>query len=80
MSPLPLKINSILCISDLEIDNLLKANEILKLSIIQESGKTEHICSEENRVKESNTSSLNPAIVGGVVSIDLLITILSFCL
>ena len=66
--------------SDLEIDNLLKANEKLKLSIIQESDKTEHICSEENRVKESNTSSLIPAIIGGVASIGLLITILSFCL
>jgi len=66
--------------SYLEIDNLLKANEKLKLSIIQESDKTEHICSEENRVKESNTSSLIPAIIGGVASIGLLITILSFCL
>ena len=47
--------------SDLEINNILKANEKLKLPIIQESDKSEHICSEENRVKESNTSSLIPA-------------------
>ena len=66
--------------SDLEINNILKANEKLKLPIIQESDKTEHICSEENRVKESNTSSIIPAIVGGAAFIGLFISFLSFCL
>ena len=37
--------------SDLEIDNILKANDKLKLPIIQESDKTEHICSEKNKIK-----------------------------
>ena len=37
--------------SYLEIDNILKANEKLNLPIIQESEKTERICSEENRPK-----------------------------
>lgn len=63
--------------SDLEINNILNANEKLKLPIIQESNKTEHICSEENRVKKRN---LFLTIVGGVVVIGLFITVLRFCL
>ena len=66
--------------SDLEIDNILKANEKLKLPIIQESDKTKHICSEENRVKESNIFSIISTIVGGATFIGLFIAILSFCL
>ena len=66
--------------SDLEIDNILKANEKIKLPIIQESNKTEHICSEENRVKESNISSIILATVGGAAFVGLFIAILSICL
>ena len=66
--------------SDLEIDNILKANEKLKLPIIQESDKTKHICSEENRVKESNISSILGIIFGGAAFVGLFIAILSSCL
>ena len=66
--------------SYLEIDNILKANEKLNLPIIQESDKTERICSEENRPKETNIS---PIIVGaaiGATLLGLLFTALSLCI
>ena len=52
----------------------------MKLPIIQENDKTEHIFSEENRVQESNNSILVSVIVGGVAALGLLFTILKFCL
>ena len=66
--------------TELEIDNILKANEKLKLSIIEESDKTKHICSEENRVKESNTSLILAIVGGSAAVIGLLVSIFSFCL
>jgi len=66
--------------SDLEIDNTLKANGKLKLPIIQESDKTEHICSMENRVKESKTFAIILGILGAAAFISALIPILSFYL
>ena len=58
--------------SDLEIDNILKANEKLNLPIIQESDKTEHICPE-------NISPLIPAIIFGVATISLFVIALTLC-
>ena len=58
--------------SDLEIDNILKANEKLNLPIIQESNKTEHICPD-------NISPLIPAIIFGVATISLLVIALTLC-
>ena len=66
--------------SYLEIDNILKANEKLNLPITQESEKTERICSEENRAKESNIS---PIIVGAAICaalLCLLFTALRLCI
>ena len=65
--------------SYLEIDNILKGNEKLKLPIIQESDKSEHICSEENKVQESKISPIIAAIAG-VALLSLIFTILRFCL
>ena len=65
--------------SYLEIDNILKGNEKLKLPIIQESDKSEHICSEENKVQESKISPIKAAIAG-VALLSLIFTILRFCL
>ena len=67
--------------SDLEINNILKANEILKLPIIQESDKSEYICSKENKAKESNISSTIPSIAGGsALVIGILSIFVSLCL
>ena len=44
--------------SDLEIDNILKANDKLKLPIIVESDKTEHICSKEEEKGLSNIARI----------------------
>ena len=65
--------------SYLEIDNILKGNEKLKLPIIQESDKSEHICSEENKAQESKISPIIAAIAG-VALLSLIFTILRFCL
>jgi ABC-type amino acid transport substrate-binding protein len=54
--------------SDLEIDNILKANDKLKLPIIVESNKTEHICSKEEEKGLSNIGRIC-LITGGVASI-----------
>ena len=66
--------------SYLEIDNILKGNEKLKLPIIQESDKTEHICSEENRIKESNISTIAAVVAIGTALPGLLFIILRFCI
>lgn len=65
--------------SYLEIDNILKGNEKLKLPIIHETDKTEHICSEENRVKESNISSIFAGVAVGTALISLIFIALRFC-
>ena len=65
--------------SYLEIDNILKGNEKLKLPIIQESDKSEHICSEENKLQESKISPIIAASAG-VALLSLIFTILRFCL
>ena len=65
--------------SYLEIDNILKGNEKLKLPIIQESDKSEHICSEENKLQESEISPIIAASAG-VALLSLIFTILRFCL
>ena len=62
-----------------EIDNILKGNEKLKLPIIQESDKTEHICSEENRVPENNLSPIIATVVGAAF-VGLIFTILGLCI
>lgn len=54
--------------SDLEIDNILKANDKLKLPIIVESDKTEHICSKEEEKGLSNIGRIG-LIAGGVASL-----------
>lgn len=61
--------------SDLEIDNILKANDKLGLPIIQESDKTEKICSKENQtdknikpIKRKNRRGLS---AGGIIAIIL---------
>ena len=65
--------------SYLEIDNILKGNEKLKLPIIHETDKTEHICSEENRVKESNISSIFAGVASGTAIVGLIFIALRFC-
>ena len=68
--------------SYLEIDNIIKGNEKLKLPIIQESDKTEHICSEEDRVQESSISpliSVVESVAGAAAIFGLLFTLLIFC-
>ena len=62
--------------SELEIDNILKANDKLNLPIITESNKTEHICSGSS--KEGIFRKI--ASIGGVVSLIIVLVIaLKFC-
>ena len=68
--------------SYLEIDNIIKGNEKLKLPIIQESDKTEHICSEKDRVQESSISpliSVVASMAGAAAIFGVLLTLLKFC-
>ena len=63
--------------SDLEINNLLLANAKLGENIIEESDKSEAICSEENRAKEVSMKT----IVGGVIGTAMIIVaLISLCL
>ena len=62
--------------SDLEIRNLLQANTKLGEKIIEESDKSEAICSEENRANEFPTF----AIIGGGVALVALIFALISCI
>ena len=65
--------------SYLEIDNILKGNEKLNLPIIQESDKTEKICSEENRIKESNIFPIIAGSAIGATLLGLIFIALRFC-
>ena len=65
--------------SYLEIDNILKGNEKLNLPIIQESDKTEKICSEENRIKESNIFPIIAGSAIGATLLGLVFIALRFC-
>ncbi len=62
--------------SDLEIRNLLQANTKLGEKIIEESDKSEAICSEENRANEFPTI----AVIGGGVAVAALIFALISCI
>ena len=62
--------------SDLEIRNLLQANTKIGEKIIEESDKSEAICSEENRANEFPTF----AIIGGGVALVALIFALISCI
>ncbi len=62
--------------SDLEFRNLLQANTKIGEKIIEESDKSEAICSEENRANEFPTI----AVIGGGVAVAALIFALISCI
>ena len=62
--------------SDLEIDNILKANDKLNLPIIQESNKTEYICPNKGFSPGTKIALLS---VGGITLFAILAA-LKFCL
>ena len=63
--------------SDLEIDNILKANDKLNLPIIQESNKTEYICPKKG---SSSGKKIALIAVGGITLLAVLLATLKLCL
>lgn len=66
--------------SDLEINNLLKANDKVGGDIIKESDKSKAICSEENRAKENNFITRALLIAGSIGLFISIVAIVSLCL